>query len=381
MPIQLTESVRHLPRSVLRIVRKFTSDRCLTHAGNLAYISILSLVPMIVVGVSLFSVYGISPEMKKSILDVFLKHMLPSTAESAYAYIDRFVSNAKVLGLPGMVILIFLSYSLYSAVQDAFQTIWHVTKRRSLIQNILVFTNVLFWTPLLMGISIYLKTKLEFAYHANVLSEYILSTLAFLLPWAGYTAAYLIIPPIQTRFKSAALGGLLASVLWFILLHGFDIYVKYTQSMQTLSKLYGSLVIIPVFLVWVYFCWVVTFVGAEVASYHQFSDAWAGKDKDGNFWDALSILLAVARAFQEGKGGLGEGRILRQWPNARETLEDLTRLRILEQAGETYFLKRPPEKIDVAEMFQAIARPGEIGGAYNIIGEGLKGKTLRDLLA
>lgn len=55
--------------------------------------SILTLVPMIVV-VSLFSAYGISPRMKAAILSIFFKHMLPQTAESAAHYIDSFVSNS-----------------------------------------------------------------------------------------------------------------------------------------------------------------------------------------------------------------------------------------------------------------------------------------------
>ena len=281
-------TLRRVLGAVRDIARNFLRDNCLPHAGNLAYISILSLVPLIIVGVSLFSVYGISSEMKEAILNAFLRHMLPQTAESAYRYIDGFISNARVLGLPGMVVLLFLSYSLYNAVQEAFQTIWRVRKRRTLVQNILVFTNVLFWTPLLMGISIYLKMKLEFAYQATGLMEYGMSALAFLLPWAGFTAAYLIIPAVPVRFRPASLGGFFAALLWLFLLHGFDIYVKYTQSMQTLSKLYGSLVILPIFLVWVYFCWGVTFVGAEIVSYAEHPDPGDTRKKPDGFFVALA---------------------------------------------------------------------------------------------
>ncbi len=349
------------------------------HAGNLSYISILSLVPMIVVGVSLFSVYGISAEMKKTILDVFLRHMLPQTAESAYQYIDRFLSNAKVLGLPGMIVLIFLSYSLYSAVQKTFQTIWRVNKRRSLLQNILIFTNVLFWTPLWMGLSIYLKTKLEFAYQGSAFSEYLLSTLAFLLPWTGFTAVYFIIPPVRVRLRSAAMGGFVASVFWFFLLHGFDIYVKYTQSMQTLSKLYGSLVIIPVFLVWIYFCWSVTFIGAEVASYRLHSSDF-GEPERQDFFTALSILIYVAISFVKGNGGVGEEEILQKWPGALGTLLELSRLGFLARADTRYLLARPPDKILVDRLFRAFAPPGGLGRAFEVVKEAFSGKTLEELL-
>ncbi len=375
-----SQSLGRVLGAVRDIARNFLRDNCLPHAGNLAYISILSLVPLIVVGVSLFSVYGISAEMKEAILNAFLRHMLPQTAESAYRYIDSFISNARVLGLPGMVVLLFLSYSLYNAVQAAFQTIWRVRKRRTLVQNILVFTNVLFWTPLLMGVSIYLKMKLEFAYQASGLMEYGMSALAFLLPWAGFTAAYLIIPAVPVRFRSAALGGFFAALFWLFLLHGFDIYVKYTQSMQTLSKLYGSLVILPIFLVWVYFCWGVTFVGAEIASYAQNPGSGNTRGEPGGFFTALAIARFVAAAFDQGTGGVPEEEILRRWPGGGVILEKLIDLGILVNADRQYLLARPPEKVPVGDLFRKFTPKDEIGRVYQTIANELAGKTLRDCL-
>ena len=363
---------------LLNLYKDFQEDKCFIHAGHLAYISILSLVPMLVVGVSLFSVYGISPAMKTAILDVFLKHMLPGTAQSAFQYIDKFVSKAGSFGLPGMAALIFLSYSLFNAIQGVFQGIWKVKKRRSFVRNILIFTNVLFWTPLLMGISIYLKGRLEFMYQGNVASETILTLVAFLLPLAGFTVVYLIIPAVQVRLRSAALGGGIASILWYMLLHGFDLYVKYTQSMQALSKLYGSLVIIPVFLVWVYFCWVITFVGAEVAFYHQFPRSGAGNAGKGDFFTALAILRFVASRFKKGNGPVSEAEITGRWPAARVVLERLVKAGILADSENGYLPAKPPDKIRLADLLVMYTSRGDIGGVYDILWEEMDGATLED---
>ncbi len=336
--------------------------------------------PLVVVGVSLFSVYGVSGHMKHAILDAFLRHMLPQSAESAYQYIDSFISNSRALGLPGMIVLIFLSYSLFNTIQGSFQTIWKKRRRRSFIQNLLVFTNVLFWTPLLMGVSIYLKTKMEFAYHTSLFAEYMMTSLAFLLPWIGFTAAYLIIPPLQVRLRSAALGGVIASILWLALLHGFDIYVKYTQSMQTLSKLYGSLVIIPIFLVWVYFCWIVTFIGAEVASYHQFPRFRFKETGQNEFFTVLAILRSVASKFERGGGGTKETEILQTWPESHKILDKLVDTGILAVTDEEVFLAMPSRKISVENLFQEFVRQEDIGKAYELIDRELSERTLEDFL-
>jgi len=364
----------------LNLYRDFQEDKCFIHAGHLAYISILSLVPMIVVGVSLFSVYGISPDMKTAILDVFLKHMLPETAQSAFQYIDKFVSKAGSFGLPGMAALIFLSYFLFNAIQEVFQGIWKVRRKRSFIQNIFIFTNVLFWTPLLMGISIYLKGRLEFMYQGNAASESLLIFVTFLLPWAGFTVVYLIIPAVQVRLRSAALGGLIASILWYMLLHGFDLYVKYTQSMQALSKLYGSLVIVPVFLIWVYFCWVITFIGAEVAFYHQFPRSGAGNTEGGDFFTALAVLRLVASRFEAGKGPVSEAEITGRWPAAGVVLERLVKMGVLADSENRYLPAKPPEKLRLTDLLAIYTTRDEIGGVYDALSEEMETVTLEDSL-
>jgi len=355
-------------------------DKCLTHAGNLAYICILSLVPLLVVGASLFSAYGLSQEMKSSVVEMFLRHLLPSTAENVGDYIDSFISNSRTIGISGMVALIILSYSLFNAVEGVFQAIWSVKGDRSLIQKILIFTNVLFWTPLLMGMSVYLRTRLEFVYHANVFTEYAISTVAFLLPWVGFTAAYLIIPVAKVRLKSAALGGIVATVFWYLILHGFDLYVKYTQSMQTLSKLYGSLVIIPIFLIWIYFCWVVTFFGAEVAFYHQFPKFNSRETGEGDFFTVLAILIFVASEYEQGSGCVEEDEIVKRWPGSNGVLRKLIDLGILVEADEGYLLTKPSGMISVERLYQIFAPREGVGKVYEMFAKEVKGKTLRDCL-
>ena len=374
------QAIVRMVRAVKNVYRNFLEDKCLVHAGNLAYIGILSLVPLIVVGISLFSAYGISPRMKAAILNIFIKHMLPQTAENAAHYIDTFVSNSKALGLSGMIVLIFLSYSLFNAVQGAFQTIWGLRKKRSIIQNVLVFTNVLFWTPLLMGISVYLKTRLEFVYHTNVVTEFILTAMAFLLPLAGFTMAYQIIPAVKVRLRSAVLGGVVASVFWFFLLHGFDFYVKYTQSMKTLSKLYGSLVIIPIFLAWIYLCWLITFIGAEVASYHQFTRLDRSEEKEVDFFKVVAILGFLASRFEEGKGAVDTTEILARWPDSEPALKNLVNAGYLYEADGAYLPARPPDKILLVELLEKFTSDKGIAPVYKMIEGDLKDKTLKDCL-
>jgi YihY family inner membrane protein len=364
------------------IFRKFQEDKCLVEAGNLAYINILSLVPLFAVLVSLFSVYGISPKAKSAMLHTLLGHMLPGTAHEVVRYIDNFLANSKALGVSGMIGLFLLAYYLFDAIQGVFQTIWKVRKPRSIFQKILIFTNVVFWTPLLMGLSVYLKARLTFFYQSNAVLGYFLTTLVFFLPWLGFTILYMVVPAVHVRWKSAAIGGAVASILWYLLLYGFDLYVKYTQSMQALSRLYGSLVIVPIFLIWIYFCWSVTFIGAEVTFYSQYPRVTTDEEGDADFLTALGILRLAGLRFLEGEGALDETEVMARWPDAGRVLQGLEKAGyIVQSAKGPLILAKPPEKIRLEDLFRTFM-PGEgtLGAFYHTLREGVEGKTLRNIL-
>ena len=362
------------------IFKKFQDDKCLVHAGNLAYISILSLVPLFAVLVSLLSVYGISPKAKSAVLQMLLGHVLPGTAHEVVRYIDNFLANSRALGVSGMIGLFFLAYYLFDAIQGVFQTIWKVRKPRSFLQKILIFTNVVFWTPLLMGLSVYLKARVTFFSQMGALPGYFLATLAFFLPWLGFTIVYLVIPSVHVRWKPAAIGGAVASILWYFLLYGFDLYVKYTQSMQALSRLYGSLVIIPIFLLWVYFCWAVTFVGAEIAFYYQYPHTGSKGNKEVDFLSALGILRFVGSLFVKGKGAPEEMEIVTRWPDATSAIQRLEDGGYLVQTNKGITLAMSPEKIDLETLHRIFVQEETLDPFYQKFLEGIRGKTLKDFL-
>ena len=319
--------------------------------------------------------------MKAAVAEMFFKHLLPVTAENVGHYIDTFISNSKAIGVSGMIALVLLSYSLFNAVEEVFQAIWNVKGNRSFIQKILIFTNVLFWTPLIMGASVYLRARLEFVYHANVVTELTLTVAAILLPWVGFSAAYVIIPAAKVRLKSAVLGGFVATVLWYFLLYGFDAYVKYTQSMQALSKLYGSLVVIPIFLIWIYFCWVISFLGAEVAFYHQFPEFRAFENRRADFFTILEILIFVASEYERGRGGVEESEIMAKCPGAFDALNALVSLGLLSEVNGEYLLRKPPERISLEELYERFGPREGVKTTCASVMKGIQRKTLRDCLA
>ena len=368
-------------RHLKNIITNFNQDHCLVHSGSLAYVTILSLVPLVIVSFSLYSAFGTFAHTKETILNYLLQYLVPQSAQSVVGYINHFAEKSKTLGITGMVALLGLSFSLLSASEEAFNEIWKVPKKRSVLNRLFVFANFIVWMPVLMGFAIFLSTKAVLIPYMSTVLKLALLVLPFILAFLGFTTSYVIIPSGKVNLKSAAIGGAVASFLWTAGKHVFDIIVANTFSFKAFSALYGSLVILPIFLIWIYTCWVITLIGAEIASYHQLP---ISRDVEGiktGFLCAASILTLAAKRFLKGEPLVSQSEVLMRWPLSQGIVERLVENNLLVRAEEGGFvISRPPEQIDITEVLGLFSDPEQLGVLYQKVLDTFEGLTLRDLV-
>ena len=84
----------------------------------------------------------------------------------------------------------------------------------------------------------------------------------FILVWAILTllfaAIYAYVPDKKLKFKEQLFGAVFSAVVWSVFSWGFSIYVTYGNT----YGIYGSLSIIIIVLLWLYFCMYITMIGA-----------------------------------------------------------------------------------------------------------------------
>ncbi|MHA7839919.1 MAG: YhjD/YihY/BrkB family envelope integrity protein, partial [bacterium] len=108
-------------------------------------------------------------------------------------------------------------------------------------------------------------------------------------------------PNTTVRFRAAALGGLVAAVLC---LAARTVYVKFQVGAATYEAVFGAFSAVPLILVWLYACWAVILLGAEVAYATQNLGSARREIRSGEAKPArreavaLELAVAVARAFE-----------------------------------------------------------------------------------
>jgi membrane protein len=65
------------------------------------------------------------------------------------------------------------------------------------------------------------------------------------------------------KFSDALIGGAVAAVAFEIVKRAFALYLVFFPSYEAI---YGAVAAIPIFLLWIYCCWVTVLLGAEVTA-------------------------------------------------------------------------------------------------------------------
>ncbi len=253
----------YLFRFILFLLHRFSEDRCFQHAAALAYTTLLSLVPLLAVVFAVATAFPIFEHFNEQFQEIIFENFVPTSSIVVQNYIQDFVKKTSQLTAAGIWGLIIVSLMLIATIDRALNTIWRTPKTRGLLMSFLVYWSLLTLGPLFIGASLaatsYLVSLPLISYATS--STSLLLIMPFLLSVFAFSLLYIIAPNHTVIIKHGIAGGLFAALLFEIAKKGFALYVKHFPTYETI---YGTLAIIPFFLVWIYISWVIALLGAEL---------------------------------------------------------------------------------------------------------------------
>src|SRR5207245_910940 len=149
---------------------------------------------------------------------------------------------------------------------------------------------------------------LGFARQSPFAGAAILGLVPFVLTCAAFTLLYYFVPNRVVKPRHALIGGLVAALVFEIMKRSFALYIA---KIPTYALVYGAFAVIPVFLLWVYFSWVVIVIGALIAALAP---------------DFTVLRETAGRPAEAGFGGRLEVALDGEAPGARGRSEPLKRL-------------------------------------------------------
>ncbi|WP_420895502.1 virulence factor BrkB family protein [Vibrio brasiliensis] len=259
------------------LLTRMGHDRVNVNAGYLAYITLLSIVPMLTVLLSVLSSFAIFENAGDAIQDFVITHFVPAAGDAVKGALLEFVANTGKMSAVGGAFLFVAALMLISNIDKNLNYIWRVKHKRRAVFSFSMYWMVLTLGPILVGASIAATsyvTSLKILESEAISGLYnqLLRWLPFLLSFFAFVGLYLLVPNKKVRISHAMVGAIIAALLFEASKKGFAAYITQFPSYQLI---YGALAAIPILFVWVYLCWLIVLVGAEVTAALGEREQWS----------------------------------------------------------------------------------------------------------
>jgi len=297
----LKQRIDTFKRFIKEVSHQFVINETSLSASSLAYTSMLSLVPFMAVMVTVFSVFPMFEDVSGQIQDFIFSNFVPTSGEVIQEYISGFVEKSRHLNVTMPLFVFVTSIMMMYTMEKALNRIWDTKPSGNIIKKVVMYWTVLTMGPLLV-LGGFALTSLMFAYPGLAgIKVYLLKFLPIMASTIGFFLIYLIVPNRKVNWKSAIVGALIAAVLFEFAKRGFAWYVTTFPSM---TKIYGTLATIPIFLIWVFMSWNIILLGGTIAATLETSrwrvrvQSYSG---DHRFLVVIDILYRLYNASKKGR--------------------------------------------------------------------------------
>ena len=277
----------------LQVLRAFRANQGLLLAGAVAYYTLLSIVPLLILAVIALSQVIDQRELLAT-LGRYLEWLVPSQAEAVIRELANFLDKRQGVGWLLLGTMIFFSSLAFTVLENAMSVIFlHrvVERKRRFIFSVLIpYVYILS-----LGIGLLLVTLVSGSLQAVGKESVDLfgrqwslsgfsGLLLYLLGFAGevfvLTSVYLVMPAGRLAWRHALIGGVTAAILWEVTRH---VLVWYFATLSQVTVVYGSLTTAIVVLLSLELGATLLLFGAQVISEYERIGHAAGVQAEPGF--------------------------------------------------------------------------------------------------
>jgi membrane protein len=266
----------------LAVIKQFRANQGILLAGAVAYYTLLSLVPLLIL--ILMALSHVVPEDRLLLtISEYLEFVIPGQSTAVVEEVRTFLAQKQVVGSILFVTMLFFSALAFTILENAMSVIFYhrvkIKRRHFLASAVMPYLFILFLgvglliVTVLSGVLQFVGTKsISILGQPRSLDQVSI----FLLYFVGVTgemllltAIYFVMPVGRLSFRHALIGGATATVLWEMMRH---ILAWYYTTMSQIQLVYGSLTTAIAVLLSVEIGALVLLVGAQViAEYERIS--------------------------------------------------------------------------------------------------------------
>jgi len=263
--------------------RQLQHDRAQQMAAALSFRTLFGLLPVLVVATVLVKALGTQESFVEPLGRLFEfwglnnVHVSPAGVAEDSATLDVWLHervreaietvNVAAIGWVGVAITIYAAISLVVTIENCFNVIYRASQGRLWKYRVPLYWFLLTISPLILAGSTYVNTRFEQLLEGLDTCQWLTTTVGVLWSlfaiWLLMLTIYMLFPNTKVHWRPAMIGALVSTILLEI---GKRTMGMYLANAVSISQLYGSLGLIPLFMFWVYLMWLAVLFGLQVSS-------------------------------------------------------------------------------------------------------------------
>lgn len=252
---------------VCYITNQFLDDNCSGTAASLSYSTLLSIVPLVLMTISIASTVPAFEGVVKNIQHFVLQNFVAGVAGSISKYLDEFIKQINRLSWTNIVAFVVTALLLLYNMVHAFNLVWGVKMdwHRRFTIRFLFYFGILLITPIMLAILMMLISyvmSLSFTSNQNfheLVAYPFLIALPYIAAFVTFTFFNWVLPTCKVKLRYSCVAGLVTACFFEVLKYLFTLYI---QIFPTYRLIYGALAAIPIFMLWIYLTWTLILIGA-----------------------------------------------------------------------------------------------------------------------
>lgn len=251
-------------------------DRLAVNAGYMAYITLLSLVPFLTVVVTALSKFPIFEGISYQIQEFAFENFVPAAGDAVKEALNTFIENTSGMSAVGGIFVFITAMLLISTIDKNLNFIWRVKQKRRLVYSFSMYWMVLTLGPIFIGSSLALSSYIT---SERMISQEVVSGIYRILPIMlsilAFVGLYILVPNTKVKIRHALTGAIVSGLLFELSKKAFAMYIT---AFPSYKLIYGALAAIPILFVWIYLCWFIVLVGAEVTASLGEREEWYNEE-------------------------------------------------------------------------------------------------------
>ncbi len=255
--------------------REFVNDKAIKLSASLAYYTIFSLAPMLIVIISLGSLFLGKQAIEGELFEQIRRYV----GDAAALQIQSMIGNADVLkssfiaSIVGIGTMLIGATGVFVEIQDSINLMWGIKHKHKkgfikyLINRLLSFV-IIIGMGLVVLVSLAINSIID-SFSATIVNYFPFFPIAF-ASWANsvfmffilcmlFVVIFKFLPDVIIYFKDVLVGAIFTATLFMIGKWGISYYL----GIISLGSTYGAAASLVIILLWVYYSSIILYFGAE----------------------------------------------------------------------------------------------------------------------